>query len=66
LTADGWDLRNRQNRLPFYQRDNDIDLYEPNPIWDDDFSSKTDTKKGFELGRVIDRDLKRGVEPQVS
>jgi hypothetical protein len=37
-------------------------MYEPNPIWDDDFSSKTDTKKAFELGRVIDRDLNRRPE----
>lgn len=35
-----------------------MDLYEDNPIWDDDFgSNKTDTKKTFELGRVIERDM---------
>ena len=50
----GWDLRSRQSRAPFYQRDNDMDLYEPNPLWDDDFNSaNSDIKKPFELGRII-------------
>lgn len=57
--ADGWELRNRANRVPFYQRDNDLDLYEPDPEWDEDFSTKTDIKKTFDLGRVIERDSNR-------
>jgi hypothetical protein len=36
-----------------------MDLYEPNPIWDDDFTNKTDTKKPFDLGRIIEREIKR-------
>lgn len=35
-----------------------MDLSEPNPIWDDDFSTQ-ETKKAFDLSRVISREIKR-------
>ena len=43
-----------------------MDLLEPNPIWDDDFLVKSDTKKTFDLGRVISRDEKPQGQPVTS